>query len=52
MFRTVPFLRVIGEPVTQLLKAAAILVVALTLDRLMKAGLKIYNSFSISVPTH
>lgn len=49
MFRTVPFLQVIGEPVTQLLKAAAILLVALTLDRLMKAGLKIYNSFSISV---
>ena len=49
MFRAVPFLQVIGEPVTQLLKVAVILMVALTLDRLMKAGLNIYNTFSIAV---
>lgn len=49
MFRVVPFLQVIGEPSTQLLKVVVILVVALTLDRLTKAGLRIYNTFPISV---
>ncbi|HHT68442.1 MAG TPA: mechanosensitive ion channel [Firmicutes bacterium] len=48
MFRVVPFLQVIGEPSTQLLKVVVILVVALTLDRLTKAGLRIYNTFPIS----
>lgn len=48
MFRVVPFLEVIAEPVNQLLKVAVILVVTLTLDRLMKAGLRIYSRFPIA----
>lgn len=49
MFRVIPFLDVIGEPVGQLLKVGVILVVALTLDRLLKAGLRIYSTLPISV---
>ena len=48
LFRVVPFLEVLGEPVNQLLKVGVILVVAMTLDRLLKAGLRIYNTLPIS----
>ena len=48
LFRAVPFLEVLGEPVNQLLKVGVILVVAMTLDRLLKAGLRIYNTLPIS----
>ncbi len=48
MFRIVPFLQVLAEPTSQLLKVAVILVVALSLDRVMKASLQIYNTFPIS----
>lgn len=49
MFRVVPFLQVLADPVNQFLKVLVIIVVCLTLDRLMKAGLKIYSAFPISV---
>ncbi len=48
MFRATPFLQVIADPVNQLLKVLVIFVLAVTLDRLMKAGLKIYGTFRIS----
>lgn len=48
LFQAVPFLEVLGEPVNQLLKVGVILVVAMTLDRLLKAGLRIYNTLPIS----
>ncbi len=48
MFRVVPFLEVIADPINQVLKVVVILVVTLTLDRLMKAGLLIYNTFPIA----
>jgi miniconductance mechanosensitive channel len=38
----------VADPVNQLLKVGVILVVAVTLDRLMKAGLRIYNTFPIA----
>ena len=53
MFRTVPFPAGDRRTCTQLLKAAAILLVALTLDRLMKAGaedLQFLQHFGASCP--
>ena len=49
MFRVLPFLHVLQGGVNQLLRVAVILVVAVSVDRLLRAGLQIYNSFPISV---
>lgn len=48
MFRLVPFLEVMADPINQLLKVVVILVIALTLDRLLKGGLRVYNTFPIA----
>lgn len=48
MFRIVPFLQVLTDPANQFLKVAVILVITLSLDRVMKAGLGIYSTFPIS----
>ncbi|MDI9421722.1 MAG: mechanosensitive ion channel [Bacillota bacterium] len=48
MFRIVPYLQVLQDPVSQFLRVAVILVVTLSLDRVIKAGLVIYNRFPIS----
>ncbi|NMB02208.1 MAG: mechanosensitive ion channel [Firmicutes bacterium] len=49
MFRVLPFLEVLSDGVAQLLRVFVILVVAVSLDRLLRAGLEIYNSFPIAV---
>lgn len=48
MFRVLPFLQVLAPSATQILRVLIMIVVALSLDRLLKAGLKIYNSYPIS----
>lgn len=48
MFRVVPFLEVIAVPINQILKVGMILLIALTVDRLMKVALRIYNSFAVA----
>jgi len=49
MFRVTPFLTVLQGGAMQLLKVVAVTVVAVGLDRLLRAGLVIYNTFPISV---
>lgn len=49
MYRVLPFLHVLAEAVTQALNILVLVVVALSLDRIIKAGLKIYNFFPIAV---
>lgn len=48
MFRVLPFLEVLTDGVGQILRVFVIIVVAVSLDRLLRAGLKIYNSFPIA----
>ena len=48
MFRVAPFLTVTQEGITQLLKVAVILAVAVAVDRLLRTGLAIYNTFPIA----
>lgn len=48
MFRVLPFLQVLAPSATQILRVLIMIVVALSLDRLLEAGLKIYNSYPIS----
>ncbi|HPT82322.1 MAG TPA: mechanosensitive ion channel [Limnochordia bacterium] len=49
LFRVVPYLAVLQEGVSQLLKVFVVLATAVTLDRLLRTGLAIYNTFPISV---
>lgn len=49
MFRVLPFLQVLTEGATQLLKVFVIIVVAISLDRFLRVGLQIYNTFPIAV---
>ncbi|MDI9414099.1 MAG: mechanosensitive ion channel [Bacillota bacterium] len=48
MFRVLPFLQVLSLGVTKVLQVGVLIVIASSLDRLLKAGLKAYNSFPIS----
>lgn len=49
LYRVAPYLAVLQDGATQLLKVAVILVTAVSLDRLLRAGLAVYNTFPISV---
>lgn len=49
LFRLVPFLEVLSAGFTQILKAFVVIVLAISLDRILRVGLAIYNSFPISV---
>lgn len=49
MFRLVPFLQVLSAGLTQLLKTFVVVVLAISIDRILRVGLAIYNSFPISV---
>lgn len=48
MFRVLPLLQVLGSNAATILHVWVMIVVALSLDRLLKAGLKIYNSYPVS----
>lgn len=48
MFRVLPFLQVLSLGVTKVLQVGVLIVIASSLDRLLKAGLKAYNTFPIS----
>lgn len=48
MFRVLPFLQVLTLGVTKILQVGVLIVIALSLDRMLKAGLKVYNTFPIS----
>lgn len=49
LHRVVPYLNVIQGGVTQLLKVLVILVMAVSVDRLLRTGLAIYNTFPVAV---
>ncbi len=48
MYRVLPFLQVLESGTAQLLQVGVMVVLAISLDRVLKAGLKIYNSYPIS----
>lgn len=48
MYRVLPFLQTLGDNAEQIFKIWVMIAVAVSLDRLLKGGLKIYNSFPIS----
>lgn len=48
MFRALPFLQLMGQGISQILQVWVLIIVALSLDRLSRAGLKIYNTFPIA----
>ena len=48
MFRVLPLLQVLESNAATILQVWVMIVVALSLDRLLKAGLKIYNSYPVS----
>lgn len=48
MFRALPFLKVLGNGIAQVLHVWVLVIIAVSFDRLIKAGLTIYNSFPIS----
>lgn len=48
MFRVVPHLVVIADPVNQLIKVWLVIAIALTFDRLLSSALNIYSKYPIS----
>lgn len=48
MYRVVPLLHVLGDNLGQVLQIWVMIVVAVSIDRVLKGGLKIYNSYPIA----